>query len=519
MSVRSVVAAVLLIGLGIVFGVTLVSSYKGVDLTFAEQDVRIGAQASAGKAHPALAALNEALYGISKEVTPTVVFITVESKPRTDTKDDANRFFHFFGPEFRLDNPRRGPEIGAGSGVILTTDGYILTNNHVVENASDEGIQVTLSDGRTFKQAKLVGTDRYTDLAVVKVDASGLPVASIGNSDEVEVGHLVFAFGNPLGLTSTMTQGIVSATGRGNLRIIDDGSGYSIENFIQTDAAVNPGNSGGALVDIKGEVIGINTAIATTNQRYQGYSFAIPINLGKKVATDLIKFGKVRRGYIGVQIQGMDATMAKANGFERPTGVFVQEVNKGSAGETAGLQAGDIILSVDGKEVNSSNQLQTLVASKYPGESVALKVFRKGKTIDKKVVLKSRDDDAEEVIAARDTRSGRSSPKETAPPTTVKMDNLGITIRNLDAKAKEAYDVEEGVLVESVEPFSEAQRRNLLPNDVILSVGDQSVGSVKELEGILKGKKPGDALLMRVKGENKTTRFVAIEISGSNKNN
>ncbi len=518
MSVRSVVAAVLLIGLGIVFGVTLVSSYKGVDLTFAEQEVKIGAPANGVKAHPALAALNEALHTISKEVTPTVVFITVESKPKTDSQDDANRFFHFFGPEFRMDTPRRGPEIGAGSGVILTPDGYILTNNHVVENASDEGIQVTLSDGRTFKQAKLVGTDRYTDLAVVKIDASNLQVASVGNSDEVEVGHLVFAFGNPLGLTSTMTQGIVSATGRGNLRIIDDGSGYSIENFIQTDAAVNPGNSGGALVDIKGEVIGINTAIATTNQRYQGYSFAIPINLARKVATDLIKFGKVRRGYIGVQIQGMDATMAKANGFDRPTGVFVQEVNKGSAGEVAGLQAGDIILSVDGKEVNSSNQLQTMVASKYPGETVSLKVSRKGKTIEKKVVLKSRDDD-EEVIAARDTRPERSTPKESAPPTAVKMDNLGITIRNLDAKAKKAYDVEGGVLVESVEPFSEAQRRNLLPNDVILSVGDNPVDSVSELERAIKNKKPGDALLMRVKGENKTTRFVAIEIPGSNRNN
>lgn len=519
MSVRSVVAALLLIGLGIVFGVTLVSSYKGVDLTFAEQDVKLGAQSGLTKAHPALVALNEALHGISKEVTPTVVFITVESRPRSESRDDSNRFFHFFGPEFRLDTPRRGPEIGAGSGVILTPDGYILTNNHVVENASDEGIQVTLSDGRNFKQAKLIGTDRYTDLAVIKIDASNLEVAAIGNSDNVEVGHLVFAFGNPLGLTSTMTQGIVSATGRGNLRIIDDGSGYSIENFIQTDAAVNPGNSGGALVDIKGEVIGINTAIATTNQRYQGYSFAIPVNLAKKVATDLIKFGKVRRGYIGVQIQGMDATMAKANGFDRPTGVFVQEVNKGSAGEAAGLQAGDIILSVDGKEVNSSNQLQTLVASKYPGETVTLKVFRKGKNIEKKVVLKSRDDEEEQVVAARDTRSGRSTPKESAAPSTVKMDNLGITVRNLDTKAKQTYEVESGVLVESVEPFSEAQRRNLQPNDVILSVGDQAVGSVKELEGLIRSKKPGDALLMRVKGENRATRFVAIEIPGRNRNN
>ncbi len=515
MSTKSVVVAMLLIALGIVFGVALVSSFKGVDLTFATQDVKLGAQSKGSTAYPALQALNEAYHAVAKDVTPAVVYITVVSRSRSDADDQGAPFFRFFGPEFR--QPRSHPQIGAGSGVILTSDGYILTNNHVVNNATSDGIEVTLWDNRVFKKAKLVGTDKYTDLAVIKIDASGLPVPRLGNSDDVEVGHIAFAFGNPLSLTSTMTQGIISATGRGQLGIIgselanQQEAGYSIENFIQTDAAVNPGNSGGPLVDIGGEVIGINTAIATTNARYQGYSFAIPINLAKKVATDLIKYRKVRRGYIGVVIQTVDATMAKANGLEKPTGVFVQQVNAGSAGEAAGIKGGDIILSVEGKEVNTSNQLQTIVASKYPGETVTLKMLREGKTIEKKVVLKARDDD-EDVVAARDTKKERDAPKESIAPARLELEDLGLTVRNLDMKTRKEYDVEGGVLVESVEPLSEAQRRSLLPNDVIVSVGDQSVSSVAQFEQALKKKKPGDAVLMRVKGENKSVRFVAIEI-------
>src|SRR3990172_3568989 len=343
MSMKSIVVAVLLIGLGIVFGVVLVSSFKGVDITFAQDPPQIGSKAPAPKINSALQALNEAFHTVAKDVTPSVVYITVKS---TGSRDDGgtDRFFHFFGPEFRLDPQRRTPEIGAGSGVILTTNGYILTNNHVVENADNDGILVKLSDSREMK-AKLIGVDKLTDLAVIKIDENGLPAPRLGNSDGVEVGHIVFAVGNPLGLTSTMTQGIVSALGR-QINIINDGAGYQIENFIQTDAAVNPGNSGGPLIDISGAVIGINTAIATTNQRYQGYSFAIPINLARKVASDLIRYKEVRRGYIGVNIQTVDAVTAKAQGMEKTQGVFIHGVNPGSAGEEAGLKPRDIILSV-----------------------------------------------------------------------------------------------------------------------------------------------------------------------------
>ncbi len=510
MSMKSVVVAVLLIAVGIIFGVTLVSSFKGVDFSFAGQDVKIGAQSKLSNPHSALQSLNEANHAIAKDVTPTVVYIIVTSKPKAD-RGSQNPFFHFFGPDFQ--NPRSAPEVGAGSGVILTQDGYILTNNHVVDGATSDGIEVTLWDNRVFKKAKLIGTDKFTDLAVIKIDARGLPVPHLGNSDDVEVGHVVFAFGNPLGLTSTMTEGIVSALGR-QLNIVDETqTGLGIEDFIQTDAAVNPGNSGGALVDINGEVIGINAAIATTNARYQGYSFAIPINLAKKVATDLIKYGKVRRGYIGVTIQTVDATMAKAKGLSKPEGVFVQSVTAGSAGEDAGIKEEDVILSVDGKDVNTNNQLQTIIASKYPGDEVTLKIYRQGKTLEKKVILKSREK-AEEAVAA--VQQGDESDESTNVDSknTLVLENLGMTIRNLDAKTKKEFGVENGVLVESVEPLSEPNKRGLAASDVIVSVGDQNISSVSQFDKILKGKKPGDAVLMRVKGKDKTMRFIAIEVPG-----
>jgi serine protease Do len=504
MSTKSIITAVVLIGIGIVFGVMLASSLKGVDVTFAQDPVQIGSNAPAPKVNEILRALNDAFHTVSNDVTPSVVYITVKSSGRE--RKGTERFFHFFGPEFRLENP---PEIGAGSGVILTKDGYILTNNHVVENADADGIRVSLSDTRELT-GRLIGTDKYTDLAVVKVDAQELPVPRLGNSDNLEVGHIVFAVGNPLGLTSTMTQGIVSALGR-QINIIDDeGTGYGIENFIQTDAAVNPGNSGGPLIDISGAVVGINTAIATTNQRYQGYSFAIPINLAKKVASDIIRYGEVRRGFIGVSIQTVDAVTAKAQGLDRAKGVIVQSVNPGSAGEEAGLQPLDIILTVDGKEVNTSQQLQTVIASKDPGHTVTLKVFRDRKMIEKKVTLKLREE--EQGVAA--TERSRGSSRGSEPPVTasLKVDELGLTVRSLDNARKKQLEVEHGVVVEKVDPFSAAASRDIRPGDVILSVGSKAVGNPSEFKEVIAGMKPGEAAMLRVKNENRRVNYVAIQI-------
>lgn len=513
MSTKSIIAAVVLIGIGIVFGVVLVSSFKGVDVTFAQDPVQIGSNGPAPKVNSVLQALNEAFHTVSKDVTPSVVYITVKSSGSQEGRG-SERFFHFFGPEFRFDNPQR-PEIGAGSGVILTRSGYILTNNHVVEGADADGIRVRLSDTRDLS-AKLIGTDRYTDLAVIKVDAEDLPVPRIGNSDAVEVGHIVFAVGNPLGLTSTMTQGIVSALGRQISIIDDEGTGYGIENFIQTDAAVNPGNSGGPLIDISGSVIGINTAIATTNQRYQGYSFAIPINLARKVAGDIIRYGEVRRGYIGVSIQTVDAVTAKAQGLDRARGVIVQSVNAGSAGEEAGLKPLDIIFTVDGQEVNTSQQLQTVIASKDPGQTVTLKVFRNKKTIEKKVTLKLREE--ERSVAATDNRRGSSREEKSEPVSSVTVAQLGLTVKSLDNTQKKKLDVQQGVVVEAVEPMSAAGNRSISPGDVILSVGNRQVATPQEFKEIIAEMKPGDAVMLRIKTDNRRVNYVAIQIPDKSAN-
>jgi serine protease Do len=508
MSTKSILAAVFLISLGIIFGVVLVSSFKGVGFSFAGEDVKLGAQQSPVKPNNTLQALNDAFHNVGKTVTPTVVYVEVEMNPESDSDNDAGQFFHrFFGPDFKFDMPKRGPERGAGSGVIITADGYILTNNHVVAGAKKNGVKVTLSDTREYK-AKVIGTDKYTDLAVVKIDADNLPVAALGNSEDVEVGHIVFAIGAPLGLKSTMTQGIVSALGR-NIGIIGDE--YGIENFIQTDAAVNPGNSGGPLVDIQGQVVGINSAIATTNARYQGYSFAIPINLAKQVATDIIKYGKFRRGFLGVQIRAVDAVTAKAAGLDKAKGVWVESVTKDAAGDKAGLEYGDIILSVNGKDVNSTQSLQTEIASIHPGETVTLKVWRDKKTLEKKAILGSRDEEGAPVAEkVKKDKDDSDSDDETEKMVSVK--EIGVTVQAVNSKTKKQYDVEKGVLVSDIENMSPAQERGLRKGDVVTDVGDQKISSPEQFEKTIKKLKPGDAVMFRVKGEDKRMRFVPIEM-------
>jgi serine protease Do len=508
MSTKSILAAVFLISLGIIFGVVLVSSFKGVDFSFAGEDVKLGAQQAPIKPNSTLQALNDAFHTVSKTVTPSVVFVKVEMDQESDSQDDGSQFFHrFFGPDFKFDMPKRGPEIGAGSGVIITANGYILTNNHVVTSAKKNGIKVQLSDTREYK-AKLIGTDKYTDLAVIKIDADNLPVATLGNSDEVEVGHIVFAIGAPLGLKSTMTQGIVSALGR-NIGIIGDE--YGIENFIQTDAAVNPGNSGGPLVNINGEVVGINSAIATTNARYQGYSFSIPLNLAKQVATDIIKYGKFRRGFLGIGIRPVDAVTAKAAGLDKAKGVWVENVTKDAAGDKAGVEYGDIILTVDGREVNSPQELQTTVASKHPGSIVALQIWRDKKIIEKKAELGSRDEEGE-TIAEKVKNDKGESDSESDAEKVVTVKELGVTVKSIDSKIKKRYEVEKGVMVSDIEDMSPAQDRGLKKGDVVTEVGGQKVSTPDQFESSVKKLKPGDAVMLRVKGEDKKMRFVPIEM-------
>ncbi len=270
---------------------------------------------------------------------------------------------------------QQGPAVASGSGVIISDDGYIVTNNHVVEEAAE--IEVTMEDNRSF-EAKVIGTDPTTDLALIKIEATDLPFLPYGDSDEVKVGQWVLAVGNPFNLTSTVTAGIVSAKAR-NIGILRDENNLQIESFIQTDAAVNPGNSGGALINIQGELVGINSAIASSTGSYTGYSFAIPVNLVKKVMDDLLEFGVVQRGLLGIQIRDVNAQLAEEEDLDIYEGVYVAAVNEGSGAEEAGIKQGDVITAVNGKPVRNTSQLQELVAIHRPGDKVTVTLIRDGK--------------------------------------------------------------------------------------------------------------------------------------------
>lgn len=318
---------------------------------------------------------------VANRVSPTVVYIESEvpfSKEEMPD-DDIHREEEedFWGQIF----PRRARTVG--SGVIISSDGYILTNNHVIEGAVEDGIQVTLHDRRTYS-ARIVGQDPTTDLAVMKIDAQNLPSITIGNSNKVEVGEWVLAIGNPFRLRSTVTAGIVSALSR-DMQIIQDQ--MRVESFIQTDAAINKGNSGGPLVNTSGELIGINTAIASLSGTYQGYGFAAPSNLAMKVAKDIIEYGEVRRALLGVTIRTVDSNIAEELEIDQIRGVLITNVSSDGAAGKAGLQRSDIVLSVDGIAVNKSNELQQKIAVLHPGDTVNLKIWRDGKEFYKKVEL------------------------------------------------------------------------------------------------------------------------------------
>lgn len=315
----------------------------------------------------------------AKTATPAVVKIKSIQTTASAQQMDNNPFSFLFGDmdEFF------GPQMGAGSGVIISSDGYIVTNNHVVENGDE--FEVILDDKRTFKAEK-VGTDNRVDLAVLKIEATGLPILDYADSDEVEVGDWVLAIGNPFEyLTSTVTAGIVSAKGR-DIDILNTNG--KIESFIQTDAAVNPGNSGGALVDLDGNLVGINTAIATQTGTFSGYSFAIPVNLMKKIAEDIIQYGSYRRAMLGVNIAPLDQPTADQLGVKVSAGVLVDGVRPGGAAEQAGILPLDVIARVDDREVNSIPELQELIGGKRVNEIVDLEIIRKGKRKELSVRLK-----------------------------------------------------------------------------------------------------------------------------------
>jgi serine protease Do len=507
MSKKSVLAALFLIFIGIIFGVVLVSNFtSGIMPGYAgNPDVTLGGVNQIK--NPNYKELSKAFIDVSKAVSPTVVSISVVKSSTTDRQSIWD-FYHFFSP--RTPTEER-THVEGGSGFVISQEGYIMTNNHVVENADEDKIDVTFNDGRKAK-AKVVGTDPTTDIAVIKVEMKDISVSALGNSDDVEIGEMVLAIGNPLGLQGTVTSGIVSATGRA-VGIINEGEAGSlgIENFIQTDAAINPGNSGGPLVNLAGEVIGINTAIQSQNGYNQGYGFAIPMNLAKVVAEDLIKEGKVRRGYMGVMIRSFDETMAKALGLEKPDGALVVKVEDDGAAKSAGIKEGDVILAIDGKDVKSSNELQSLIARKHPGDQVKLKVYRDKKTMEKTVKLENRDNDNALMDDKNAGKNKNDNKEEELASRTVDFKNLGMKVRSLSPEEKKSLEIENGVMIVKVEKFSEASEDGLLENDIIMEANRQNISNPKDLQNIIEKFKPGDAILLRVKrGED--INFFALQM-------
>ena len=330
--------------------------------------------------------LSDQLYPDFTFAAETAVKAVVHVKVTKKGMEQPFTIYDFF---FGYGNPGMSPrnQVNSGSGVIITSDGYIITNNHVIEGADE--IVVTLEDNKSYK-SRLIGRDPVTDIALLKIDANNLPYLTFGNSDSLRLGEWVIAIGNPYNLRSTITAGIVSAKGRS---MPATGEEFKIESFIQTDAAVNPGNSGGALVTTRGELVGINTAIATRTGSYTGYSFAVPSSIAKKVVEDLIDFGSVQRALLGISMQEIDGDLAKEKGLEGTNGIYIAEVVRDGAADRLGIKVGDVLLSINGVKVNSGPAVQEQISKYRPKDKVDIELLRNGKQISVSVVLQSKSGD------------------------------------------------------------------------------------------------------------------------------
>ena len=433
-------------------------------------------------------------------VSPSVVAITAEQVVQAQSPfgmpDEA--FKDFFGEDFfkrffgQTPQEQKRTVRSLGSGVIVSSDGYVLTNNHVVANA--DKLFVVIGDKQNFS-AKVVGTDPQTDVAVVRIDAKDLPVAALGNSDAVNVGQWVIAIGNPFQLMHTVTAGIISAKGRSSVGLAD------YEDFFQTDASINPGNSGGALADLSGNVIGINTAIASPSGGNIGIGFAIPINMAKQVMESLISKGKVVRGYIGVLPQDINENLAKALNLKSTAGVLVGDVTPKGPADQAGIKRGDVILSFDGKKVENATQLRLMIADTAPKTSVKVSLLRQGKTMDVTITL------------AEKPKTPQEKAQEQEPPQGQTSEKLGLSLQELtpDIAGQLGYEKEKGALVADVAPGSPAEDAGLERGDLIKEVNRVPVQSVKDFEKAIKSYKGGDLVALLVR-RGSATLFAGIKV-------
>ena len=426
-----------------------------------------GAKDADGNGVSMLRRTGSAFARVAKTAIPAVVSVKVESSvaagqyPHPGSED---LFEYFFGPRYRNRVPQDRKErkqIGQGSGFIISKDGYILSNNHLVGEA--DKITVTLSDGREIA-AELIGADKDSDVAVIKIAEKGLPVIELGDSDALEIGEWAIAVGNPFGLEASVTVGVVSAKGRRNLGITGVG-GY--EDFIQTDAAINPGNSGGPLLNIDGKAIGLNTAIFSQSGGYMGIGFAIPINMARNIKDQLVKFGKVSRGYIGITMDRNPITqeLAKLFGLKKNKGVIVTEVLEGSPAEKGGVKKDDVVIRLNGKEVEDFSSFRNSIALLAPGTKIKITTWRDGKEYDLLIEVGLRDDEAlSGIITSKTARE------------------FGLQVKDIDADSAKKYGIEvgDGVFVSEVVKGSSAERKGVRVDLLILSVNRRYVSSVAE---------------------------------------
>lgn len=481
--------------IGVLIGLVLASNLEWTRSGLALNEAVQTQPESAPITNSEIEKTSRAFVEIAKRVTPTVVSITSEKVVRV--RDPFADFFgndDFFRRFFRVpdDGEREYRQNGLGSGVIVTADGYILTNYHVIKDADE--VNVVLDKEEI--DAEVVGKDPATDLAVIKIARDNLPAIKLGNSDALEVGEWVLAVGSPfnLSLEHTVTSGIVSAKGRA----LNLDSDLTYQDFIQTDAAINPGNSGGALVNIRGELIGINTAIYSGNTGGNiGIGFAIPVNLARRVMDDLIESGKVVRGYLGVRIGPLDAEMAQALDIRSKQGAVVVEVQDGTPAQRAGLTKYDVIVDVDGTPISDPQMLTNLIASYSPGDRVELKVVRDGKIKSLTITLTERPSEGSRAAVT---------------PSSV-VAKLGIDVVDLTDQQAERYGYsgEDGVLITDVKRGSVAEEKGLRPGDLIVEVNRERILSVSDLIGQLDELSAGDIVLFQIKRQ-RATQFVAMKL-------
>ena len=457
---------------GLIIGQVISSGFNFEAEVYAQEPV-ISKEAS-----DILTKVGNAMAEVASAVKPAVVNIsstrTVKTQGIPSPFLNDPFFRRFFGDEFGSQGKsKEQKKVSLGSGVIVSRDGYILTNYHVVKDADE--ISVKLSDKREFK-GKIIGADPKTDLAVVNISADRLPVLKIGDSDRLRVGDTVIAVGNPFGLSQTVTSGIVSATGRANIGIAD------YEDFIQTDAAINPGNSGGALVNVKGELVGINTAIFSTSGGYQGVGLAIPSSMAKAVMENLIKGGKVVRGWLGVSVQPLTPELSRQFNLKEDKGALVGDVTEGSPAEKGGIRRGDVIIEFNGKEVEEPSSLRNTVANTPPSTDVKLSVLRNGTPVPVQVMIAELPGGEQKVAGELDNQL------------------KGVLVRDITPEARKNLDIPKrisGVLVGGVEEGSPAEGL-LAKDDVILEINKKRLRSLKEYEAIVKNIKSGEGLLVLV---------------------